>query len=117
MKNTSINELIILPYSSMLCRYSVNDSESTHTTTYEKISEMILNLCPSVVMRSIPFIEKKLPFYINIKDSEVFELVSSPENIQNNFEKVIRDELKSPITINNNTKKLANCQKNFWRKK
>lgn len=120
MKDTSINELIILPYSATLCRYSVNDSESTHTTTYEKISEMISNLCPSMIMRSIPFIERKLPFYINIKKNEIYELHSSEDERIEEYKRKMLSELLNPsITINNNTKQLQQSQiaNKFWRKK
>ena len=77
---------------------------------------MLTELCPKSLLKSLNFIDRKIPFYIDIKENEVFELVSDPENVQNNFEKIIRDELNSPVTTNKNTKKLANCQLNFWRK-
>ena len=120
MKDTSINELIILPYSATLCRYSVNDSESTHTTTYEKISEMISNLCPSMVMRSIPFLERKVPFYINIKNNEIFELQTNEDERNEEYKrKMLSDLLNPSIIINNNTKQLQQSQvaNKFWRKK
>ena len=120
MKDTSINELIILPYSSTLCRYSVNDSESTHTTTYEKISEMISNLCPSMVMRSIPFLDRKIPFYINIKNNEIFELQTTESERDEEYKrKMLSDLLNPSIIINNNTKQLQQSQmaNKFWRKK
>jgi len=120
MKDTSINELIILPYSATLCRYSVNDSESTHTTTYEKISEMISDLCPQLIMKSIPYIERKLPFYINIKNTEIFELESTEKEKNEEYKRKMLSELLNPIlTINNNTKQLQQSQiaNKFWRKK
>lgn len=112
----AINELTILPYSKTLFRYSINNSETLHAIQTEKLIKMLTELCPKSLLMSLNFIDRKIPFYINIKENEVFELVSDPENVQNNFEKIIRDELNSPITMNKNTKKLANCQLNFWRR-
>jgi hypothetical protein len=115
MKN-AITELTVLPFSPTIFRYSINNSETLHAIQTEKLIKMLTELCPKSLLKSLNFIDRKIPFYIDIKENEVFELVSDPENIQNNFEKIIRDELNSPITINKNTKKLANCQLNFWRK-
>ncbi len=115
MKN-AITELTVLPFSPTIFRYSINNSETLHVIQTEKLIKMLTELCPKSLLKSLNFIDRKIPFYIDIKENEVFELVSDPENVQNNFEKIIRDELNSPITINKNTKKLANCQLNFWRK-
>ena len=112
----AINELTILPYSKTLFRYSINNSETLHAIQTEKLIKMLSELCPKYLLKSLNFIDKKIPFYINIKDNEVFELTSDPEDIEANFEKIIRNELNSPITINKNTKELTNCQLNFWRK-
>ena len=112
----AINELTVLPFSPTIFRYSINNSETLHAINQEKLVKMLTDICPKLLLKSLNFIDKKIPFYINVKENEVFELVSDPENVQNNFEKIIRDELNSPITINKNTKKLANCQLNFWRK-
>lgn len=115
MKN-AIDELTILPCSPTLFRYSINNSETLHAINKEMLVKMLTEICPKSLMKSLSFIERKTPFYIDIKDDDVFELISDPKSIQNNFEKIIRDELSSPTTINNNTKKLMNCQLNFWRK-
>lgn len=115
MKN-AITELTILPYSPTLFRYSINNSETLHAINKEMLIKMLTETCPKILVKSLYFIERKIPFYIDIKDDDVFELISDPKNIQNNFEKIIRDELNSPTTINKNTKKLTNCQLNFWRK-
>jgi hypothetical protein len=115
MKN-AITELTVLPFSPTIFRYSINNSETLHAINKEMLIKMLTETCPKSLSTSLNFIDRKIPFYINIKENEVFELVSNPESIEANFEKIIRDELNSPTTINKNTKKLENCQLNFWRK-
>jgi hypothetical protein len=71
-------------------------------------------------MKSIPYIERKLPFYINIKNTEIFELESTEKEKNEEYKRKMLSELLNPIlTINNNTKQLQQSQiaNKFWRKK
>ena len=114
-----INEMIVLPYSPTICRYSINNSEKLHATTYSNVIKIISETCPLGIVKSSRFLERKIPFIINIKSGSVLELSTSEESINKIKNNKIVDELKNPVTINNNTKGLVKSQisSKFWRKK
>lgn len=114
-KQMSINELIVLPYSPTICRYTVNDSVATHACSYEQVVRMISDLCPTVMLKAMKYIERRDPFLIDVKKKVLLELKTKPVDREAAYKQKLRDELYNPKVQEESLK--GSISKDFWRKK
>jgi hypothetical protein len=112
MSKNVIENVVCYPISDKYCSYVINDGQK-HCVTYEEIISILTNICPTLLYKILFFIDRKLPFYIELKNLEIFQLKSDEEDRNAFYQKQIRTYNKQEInklTINNNTNKIEKNQ-------
>lgn len=122
-KNT-IKSILILPYSPVTCQYVINNSQDTHATTYDKITEMLSSIAPQFIYTIDSYMSRRLSFYIDLENKTIQEVQPDEQLIieQNRKEKLsmnqnsINSFLKQKVDKSMGNSVYLNVVNKLWRK-
>lgn len=100
IEDTTIKSIMVIPFSKEICTYYINEGKR-HAVTYEKMIELLTGLVPSLTIKIHEKLIKKLSFYIDVLELELFELKSNAEitnknNIQLELKKLKQSNYSRP---------------------